>query len=159
MRASTLLVDDDESIRHSLTRVFEQQRILLATAATWEDGLAQFRVGLHSLVIADYNLPGSDHGLKLLLHMKRFLPNSRLILISGALPSKAQELVKTTLVDKFLEKRLGYDDELVEEAKMAAGRAAATTNWATAASAYLGALSLKDDDIAAIDAALLKLLP
>ena len=53
----------------------------------WQEALELFRVNGYELVVADYNLPDTQHGLQLLARMKLLVPTSKLILISGALTS------------------------------------------------------------------------
>jgi len=153
--AATLLIDDDVGFSTSTKHLFHERGIALDWAQSWDEGLGLFRVGLHELVIADYNLPGSSHGLRLLAKIKPLRPSSKLILISGALTSRAAKIVKeTTLVDDYLEKTASLPDTLVELAQKAAGRAQESTDWPAAAGAYLAGSTVYEDDIKRIDAAL-----
>src|SRR5436190_1493564 len=103
MPANTLLIDDEVNLVQSIKAAFDIRGLDLDTALSWDDGLQLFRVGLHDLVIADYNLPGSKLGLKLLARIKQLHPSSKLILISGYFDASAEELLpQTNLVDRFL---------------------------------------------------------
>src|SRR5216684_3471540 len=104
-----LLIDDDAGIATSLSRAAGLAGLELVTAASWEDGLAQFQVHAPKLVIADYNLPGSAHGLILLAEIRRLTPAVRLILLSAYIDDKdVTEIEALGLVDRAIPK-LGSD--------------------------------------------------
>lgn len=81
--AAALLIDDDQQLLDTIASNATEEGLELRTASTWEEGLALFHILAPTLVIADYNLPGSTHGLKLLLEVKRLRPSVRVILVSG----------------------------------------------------------------------------
>lgn len=60
-----VLVDDDESIRHSLTFYFRKKNVALFSFATAEEALQHMQKNHSDLVITDYRLPGMN-GLQLL---------------------------------------------------------------------------------------------
>src|SRR4051794_6393673 len=111
LAATTLLVEDEKEVSDSYMRSFEDEGLRVDLASTWEDALAMFRIAGYDLVIADYNLKGSQHGLQLLRAMKRMVPHSRLILISGAMSPRAEQLAKTIdFVDGFYPKGMGLTE-------------------------------------------------
>jgi DNA-binding NtrC family response regulator len=134
----TLLVEDDEGVLDSYQRAFAEEGIALDVAETWDEALALFRVVGHRLVIADYNLPGDQHGLRLLFHMKLLVPSSKLVLISGALSRPAEELARAVdLVDAFYPKTSTLPDTLIELSTAAVSEADKETNWEKVGREYL----------------------
>jgi len=161
MAAHVILIDDEQTFAMSIKSLFEAASLELDCASTWQEGLDGFRVGQHELVIADYNLPGSNHGLKLLLEARRLRPSSRLILISGALnEEKAAELVpRAGLVDKYLPKDSSLAEKILAEAGDAVKRARETTDWTRVAASHLNRAKLDDADIDELDKALRLQMP
>ena len=155
MLSSTLMIDDQKSFLESMRIAFEAEGINLDVADTWDEGLALFRVGLHELVVADYNLVGSKHGLKLLAEAKRMRSSSRLVLISGAVTPSAGDLLGAgDLVDRFLAKESDLLSHLLEEARDAVLRAEAATSWPDAAQAQIQRGGIDQAALDAVDAAL-----
>src|SRR4051812_25498726 len=117
LTATALLVEDENDVAQSYIARFEEEGLRLDWAASWHAALAMFRVAGYPLVIADYNLPDSKHGLQLLLAMKRLAPHSRLILISGAMSPRAEALATgIDFIAGFYPKRVGLGDILLQEA-------------------------------------------
>lgn len=151
----TLLVEDDEAVVDSYSRMFEAEDISIDVAGTWTDALELFRVGGHRLVIADYNLPGDDHGLRLLVEMKLLVPSTRLILISGALSRPAEELAKEVpLIDYFYPKTSTLPDILANHAKSAEAWADEETDWQKVGREYLTPEDVVNSALQEIDDAL-----
>lgn len=136
---STLLIDDNPGFAKELRSLFELVDLGFDYADSWDAGLRKFRIGSHELVVADYNLPRSANGLKLLARLKALRPSTRFILISGALTSEAESLVEQlTFVDRYLAKSPDLGQELLDEAKAAVVRAGAETDWRVVAGSYVG---------------------
>jgi DNA-binding NtrC family response regulator len=154
--SASLLIDDHAGFAHSVVAAFRSAGMPLDWADSWDRGIDLFRVAAHELVIADYNLPGSEHGLRLLAAVKKLRPTTRLILISGALRKGAAEVVaRSTLVDLYMEKMdEQFEDVLLQEAAEAEERAQEATDWPTVASSYLDGEVLTDAEIDEIDAIL-----
>ena len=153
--ATTLLAEDDESVARSYSNVFSDAEVPLDIAETWQSALEMFRVGGHSLVIADYNLPGDELGLKLLVAIKRLLPSSRLVLISGAMSPEAEDLARqVNFIDAFHTKKQNLADQLLIEAQAAAGEARASTDWKAFGKGYLKDPATADPELQRIDEAL-----
>jgi DNA-binding response OmpR family regulator len=161
MAAHVLLIDDELGFSGSVKSFFDSAGIELDCASTWQEGLNAFRVGQHELVIADYNLPGSDHGLRLLLEVRRLRPSSRLILISGALNEEEAQLLvpRAGLVDRFLPKAPDLGRELLAEARDAVRRAEEPTDWTQVATAHVNWAKVDDALIEQIDQALRSQMP
>lgn len=153
---ATLLVEDDEAFGESIRSALAARGYETDLATTWDDGLAAFRTGGHELVIADYNLPGSSHGLRLLAAAKLLVPSSRLVLISGALSPTAEELAKSTSLISFFRKTPGLAGELLPLVAEAAERASEQTDWRAFASGYVADLDRDFPEVRQIDEALRK---
>jgi len=76
-----LVVDDDKSIRYSLTRMFEGPYAVL-TAQNGEDALARVRDSSPDLVIMDIKMPGRT-GIEILKEIKSIDPKSLVILMTA----------------------------------------------------------------------------
>jgi ActR/RegA family two-component response regulator len=158
--AATLLIDDDEGFVRAMIRRFESAGVPLDTATTWDAGLGLYRVGVHELVVADYNLRDAKHGLTLLAAMKQLRATARLLLISGALTAEAEEVLgRSTLVDRYLVKRSGITDEVLEEAREAQRRVESPRDWRRIAATHIAAENIDYAVVEEIDALLRAQLP
>jgi DNA-binding NtrC family response regulator len=151
----TLLVEDDENVIQSYRRTFEGDGLIVDIAETWDDALSLFRVVGHRLVIADYNLPGDEHGLRLLVEMKLLVPSANLVLISGALSQPAEELAEQIpLIDSFYPKTSRLPDILAGLAMSAVEQSDDETDWRQVGEKFLTPNDVVDSSIAKIDDAL-----
>src|SRR5688572_19887940 len=99
-RPPALLVEDNDAFAEELEAALNDRGLRIDRASGWEEGLELFRVNGYELVIADYNLPDTEHGLELLAQIKMLIPSSRLVLISGALtPAAERSLADIGLLD------------------------------------------------------------
>ena len=119
----TLLVDDDELIRDSLSIAFKNKGCLLQTAETAEDGLQALKEESFDIIVSDFKLPGID-GIEFLKLATAYHPNSVKILItaygdmdvvSEALDAGAQDFIEKpfsirTLIDS-LNRLIQIDNE------------------------------------------------
>ena len=152
MTAHVLLIDDDPEFTASIRVNFMLNGVEIETASEWSEGVAKFRIGLHELVIADYNLPGSEHGLKLLAKIKPLRPSSELILISGAITSVPANKIKISgLVDTYLPKNADLPGILLEKARSALDRTKQPTDWAKTARAHVTGYEVDEKSIEDID--------
>lgn len=152
MPAHVLLIDDDRDFNESISENLILHGIEIEIADNWDEGVAKFRVGLHELVIADYNLPGSNHGLKLLAKIKPLRPSSELILISGAITSVPEhKIIISGLVDAYFPKRGDLPGILVEKAKAALGRIEQPTDWTKTAHAHVAGYEIDEKKLDDID--------
>ena len=78
----TLLVDDDELIRDSLSIAFKNKGCLLQTAETAEEGLQALKEKSFDIILSDFKLPGID-GIEFLKLATAYHPNSVKILITA----------------------------------------------------------------------------
>ena len=138
MTAATLLIEDNEEFAESLRKRLARANLDVDWEVNLESGYHAFAVRGYELVIADYNLKDSQHGLKLLMKVKALSPGTRLILISGELDNEAEQLVaESGIVDAYLVKGPGITDVLLKEAEEAAERDGKPTDWPALAKAIL----------------------
>lgn len=108
----TLLIDDDEWIRDSMSLFFEGEGCHLRAVETAEEGIERLERQDYDVIIVDYRLPGMD-GLEFLERIRDSHPNALTLLITayGNRPvfSKASSLgVKGFLEKPFTIETLEY---------------------------------------------------
>ena len=152
MDARMLLVDDEKAFARSVIDAFKDAGFAVDYAASWEEGEEIFRVGMHDLVIADFDLTGVRDGLLLLARLKALRPNARLVLISGKSVTVPPETVQSSrVVDRFLIKDGNLMATLLEEAKASAERAGHASDWTQLAERHLAASHIDDAYVSEID--------
>ena len=153
-RAATLIIDDDEDLLHSWTRLAQTRGLSVLVASSWDQGLALFHALSPDLVIADYNLPGSSHGLKLLAEIRSLRPSVRLVLISGIVePSALESAERLGVVDRVLSKgdSARATSVVLEEIERASKQGAAPTDWKSFAAASAVAAAADAQNLDEID--------
>lgn len=148
-----LLIDDRPEPRESLSRAARLAGLTLLTAESWDEGLSLFQVYAPTLVIADYQLPDSPHGIQLLSAIRRLSPSVRLILLSAFIQEEdVPEIEALGLVDRALPKgRPNVTAEIVEEVRAAQERAAADTDWPAYARAHTQSNAVEQSEIDELD--------
>ena len=152
-----LIIDDDTTLLKDWVAVVQQRGYEAVTASTWENGLMLFQALSPNLVIADYQLPGSRHGLKLLAEVKRLRPSVRLILISAFLNEEdIENIMALGLVDRALTKgdSIGTTEVILDEIAQAASTADEDTNWVEFARAHVTAQKVSEEELNELDATL-----
>ena len=152
-----LLIDDDDDLVDSVRRAASAARLDLVTATSWDEGLGLFHVLSPNLVIADYNMPGSRHGLMLLARIRRLRPTVRLVLVSGYLePEDLEQVLDLDIVDSALTKGTGAETarEIVRQVREAEARADESTEWLAASESFIQAAKVSSDDLERLDALL-----
>lgn len=153
--AYALLIDDDPDILRSAVEAVERSGLSLITASSWEEGIRKFHGYSPELVISDYNLPGSEMGLSLLVEVARLRPSAKLFLISGYLnEADADEVLALGLVDGVMSKNNPVETArlIVREVREAASRSEAPTNWAEFGQATGEKRSIDADALSKLDA-------
>jgi DNA-binding NtrC family response regulator len=77
-----LLVDDDQSMRYSLSRMLEGQGLLVSLARNGMEALERFDAEKPELVIMDIKMPGQS-GLEVLQEIKERDPKALVILMTA----------------------------------------------------------------------------
>ena len=78
----TLLIDDDEWIRDSMSLFFEGEGCNLLAVETAEEGMEKLKRQDYDVIIVDYRLPGMD-GLEFLNRIRDSHPNALTLLITA----------------------------------------------------------------------------
>jgi DNA-binding response OmpR family regulator len=148
-----LLIDDRPEPRESLSRAARLAGLTLLTAESWDEGLSLFQVYGPTLVIVDYQLPDSPHGIQLLSAIRQLSPSVRLILLSAFIQEEdVAEIEALGLVDRALPKgRPNVTAEIVEEIRAAQDRAAIDTDWPAYARARTQSRAVEQSEIDELD--------
>ncbi len=103
-----LVVDDEEGIRSSLTRVLRDEGFDVAAVPTGEEALRRLGRESFDLLLLDVWLPGRD-GLEILEEIRATYPEPAVIMISGH--ASVEAAVKATKLGAFdfIEKPLGLE--------------------------------------------------
>jgi len=93
MKSRILLVDDEESIRHSLGEIIGFEGYEVKTAESGEAAILYIQKESFDLVILDLKMPGID-GLEVLHYIQSAAPDTKVILLTahGSLESAIQAL-------------------------------------------------------------------
>ena len=81
--ARVLIVDDDESIRESLTLILEHGDFEVATAASVNDALKLIGSQVFDVLLSDLHMPGAGDGLTVVSAMRHSNPAAVTIIFSG----------------------------------------------------------------------------
>lgn len=82
LKGKVLLIDDEEVIRDTFSKVLERNGYVCQTAEDGESGLKIYKEGKYDVVLLDYMLPGSN-GLKVLETLKVLDPNVVVVIITA----------------------------------------------------------------------------
>lgn len=82
--AKILVVDDQESMRHIISVMLEEQGHLVVRAGDGAEAFEQFQDGDFDLIVADVNMPKLD-GLVFLKKVKAAKPATKVIFVTGML--------------------------------------------------------------------------
>src|SRR5512145_3183424 len=77
-----LIIDDEQSIRDSLSGILQDEGFSPVTAADGEEGLSRLRDDRPDLILLDIWMPGMD-GLETLARIRDFNPEQLVIMMSG----------------------------------------------------------------------------
>lgn len=108
---SVLIIDDEQSIRESLSLVLTQEKYEVETAADGEQALAKAAARTYDVALLDIRLPGID-GMEVLKRLRKITPDTCIIMITATKAiSTAVEALKLGAVD-YLTKPMNVDDLL-----------------------------------------------
>ncbi len=106
-----LIIDDEKSIRESLSSILKDEGFDVRVAREGKEGLAIFQAEKPKIVLLDVWMPEMD-GLEVLSQVRQIDPEAVVVVISGhGTISTAVEAVKMGAID-FLEKPLSIDKVL-----------------------------------------------
>jgi len=108
-----LLVDDDESIRDSMSMFFLGEGISIQALETAEEGIRALEKHSYDIVITDYRLPGMD-GLSFLGRVRELCPQSYKIFLTAFGSREVQAAAARLDVDEYIEKP--FSTRLIREA-------------------------------------------
>jgi DNA-binding NtrC family response regulator len=77
-----LVVDDDKSIRASMSMILEEEGYLVDTAETGSQALEKAKTNFYNMALLDFKLPDME-GTELLTQIKDTTPRMRKIMITG----------------------------------------------------------------------------
>lgn len=149
-----LLIDDDDQIVEVARNIVADAGLELETASSWDEGLDKVYALAPDLVISDYNLPGSEMGISLLIKVAETRPSVRLVLISAYLNEGDVEHVRElNVVDDVFRKISPMDTarRIVEEVRAAARRSEDPTDWVSFSQSSLRQSSVDEDAVAKLD--------
>ncbi|MBN1828222.1 MAG: sigma-54-dependent Fis family transcriptional regulator [Deltaproteobacteria bacterium] len=108
MKRTIMIIDDEESIRQSLSGVLSDEGYDVMTAGSGEEGLSLLEEEAPDLVLLDIWLPGID-GIETLTAIKSQYPNIQVVMISGH--GTVESAVKATKLGAFdfIEKPLSLE--------------------------------------------------
>lgn len=112
MGRSVLIIDDEASIRSSLSGALEDESFSVAAAGTGEEGLGLIQNNNYDAVLLDVWMPGID-GIETLKRIKKIKPGQLVIVMSGH--GTIETAVKATKEDAFdfIEKPLSLEKLLI----------------------------------------------
>ncbi|MGZ6290568.1 MAG: sigma-54-dependent transcriptional regulator, partial [Bdellovibrionota bacterium] len=112
MARSVLIIDDEASIRSSISGVLKDESFEVMTAGSGEEGLGYVTNGSYDAVLLDVWMPGID-GLETLKRIRALIPDQLVIVMSGH--GTVETAVKATKLGAydFIEKPLSLDKLLV----------------------------------------------
>ena len=99
----TLLIDDNEIIRDTLTMVFAYKKCFIKAVATAEEGLHTLEGERFDIIICDFSLPGIN-GAEFFSRIMASYPNTVKVLISGYAGENTITRALETGVDAFIRK-------------------------------------------------------
>ncbi|UCD79902.1 MAG: response regulator [Desulfobacterales bacterium] len=100
----TLLIDDNEIIRDTLTMVFAYKKCFIKAVASAEEGLCALEGERFDIIICDFRLPGIN-GTEFFRRVMASYPNTvRMILISGYAGENEVAEALEMGVDAFIKK-------------------------------------------------------
>jgi DNA-binding NtrC family response regulator len=82
MSKSILIVEDEETLRESIKRIFVKDGFAVEGAESAEQGLALFETNVYDIIISDIILPGMD-GIEMLARVREQKPDQIVIVVTA----------------------------------------------------------------------------
>jgi CheY-like chemotaxis protein len=149
-----LFIDDDEALLGSVRRAADVSGFTLDTASSWEEGIRLFHVLSPDVVIADYHMPESRHGLQLLAEVKRLRPSVRVILVSAYInDDDVKQINELDLVDAAMRKLDPIEtvEAILHEVRIANEAPDKPTDWVDFAKARVRAGKVPQESLDRLD--------
>jgi CheY-like chemotaxis protein len=83
VKATILLVDDDEALRHTLAAVLQEHGYDVTTAGSVPEALKLITSGSYDILLSDLHMPGKGDGLTVVSAMRHANPKAITILLSA----------------------------------------------------------------------------
>jgi DNA-binding NtrC family response regulator len=115
--ARILVADDEESLRHFLSRALSARGHEVVTVGAGTEALDALSKGRFDLLLSDVVMPELD-GIALALRVSRDHPDLPIVMMTGFMSAKARAEDLTNLVRRVVSKPFSLDDicRYVEEA-------------------------------------------
>lgn len=110
--ASILVIDDAAEMRQAVRRILERAEHIVVEAEDGEVGVLMLEQHHPAVVITDMVMPNME-GIETIQHVRRLLPNTRIIAMSGSAESSAAMYLGAA-------RKLGADAALAKPFSMAA---------------------------------------
>lgn len=114
-----LIVDDDDSLRHSLADVLEEEGWAVELARDRSEALAALQRRVPELVLLDLQLPGAD-GTAVAADLRSLSRRPAVVVLSA--DSKAAALLAPGSADAFLSKPFDLGELLAVIGRLSGGR-------------------------------------
>lgn len=98
-----LIVDDDLSMREIAEFYLQDHGYVCTAVETAAEAMRSLEDGLFDLLITDLHMPGMD-GMALLAWVKQYAPGTKVMMITGDIDSRAEQLAYQGGVAKYLVK-------------------------------------------------------
>ncbi|HSQ78407.1 MAG TPA: sigma-54 dependent transcriptional regulator [Nitrospirota bacterium] len=82
MSKSILIVEDEETLRESIKRIFAKEGYAVDAAESAEKGLALLETAVYDVIISDIILPGMD-GIEMLIRVREQMPDQIFIVVTA----------------------------------------------------------------------------
>ena len=82
MSKSILIVEDEETLRESVKRIFTKEGFMVDAAESAEKGLALVETNIYDVIISDIILPGMD-GIEMLTRVREQMPDQIVIVVTA----------------------------------------------------------------------------
>jgi DNA-binding NtrC family response regulator len=101
--ANILVIDDEEIVRVSCTRILRAKGYNVDAAAFCADGLVMLEENPYDLVLTDFKMPHMD-GIELSAHIISRYPDIKIVLFTGYITDETIRIAMKCGVHAFLEK-------------------------------------------------------
>lgn len=110
MTRRILLVDDEAAFLLPMQRMLHGARLLVDTAETFDQAMGLLNREQYDAVVADVRLGGvlSREGLAILEHVKKRLPGTRVLIMTGYGSGEVMRAAVSLEADRYFEKPVSF---------------------------------------------------